>query len=69
MKYYMLSKTIKVLPRLKWLNVFMPATVKDWFVTSEKALVPVIDNSSYSDNQKHPAESRIIRTNDAAPRP
>jgi hypothetical protein len=69
MKYYMLSKTIKVLPRLKWLNVFMPATVKDWFAASEKSFVPVVTSSAYSDKQRHPAESRILRTNDTTPKP
>ena len=68
MKYYMISK-IKVLPRLKWLNAFMPATVKDWFAASDKSLVPVTNTITYSDKQKHPAESRIIRTNDTTPRP
>lgn len=69
MKYYMLSKTMKVLPRLKWLNVLMPATVKDWFAASDKSLVPVVNNVIYSDKQKHPAESRMLRTNDTTPRP
>ena len=69
MKYYAISKTIKVLPRLRWLNAFMPATVKDWFAASDKSLVPVLNNTTYSDKQKHPAESRMIRTIDTTPRP
>jgi hypothetical protein len=70
MKYYMISKTMKVFPRLKWLNAIVPSTVKDWLTASDKSFVPVINNTTaYSDKQKHPAESRIIRTNETTPKP
>lgn len=70
MKYYMFSKTMKVLPRLKWLNVFVPTTVKDWLTTSDKSFIAIIDDSQqYTDKQKHPAESRIKRLKDVTPKP
>ena len=70
MKYYVLSKTMKVLPRLKWLNVLVPSTVKDWLTASDKTLLPVYNETQqYSDRQKHPAESRITRVSDVTPRP
>ena len=69
MKYYMFSKTMKVLPRLKWLNVFVPTQVKEWLTASEKSFVPVVDQLQYSDKLKHPAESRIVRVTTSTPRP
>jgi hypothetical protein len=70
MKYYMFSKTKKVLPRLKWLNVFVPSPVKEWLTDSDKSLVVVVNNTQqYSDKQKHPAESRVIRMIDVTPKP
>ena len=68
MKYY-ISKTIKVLPRLKWLNVFVPSQVKDWLTASDKSFITVVDTQQYSDKQKHPAESRMVRVTDNTPRP
>lgn len=69
MKYYMFSKTMKVLPRLKWLNVFVPTQVREWLTASDKSYVPVADTLQYSDKLKHPAESRIIRVTSSTPRP
>ncbi len=69
MKQYVFSKTMKVLPRLKWLNVLVPAQVKDWLTTSEKSLVAAVDHQQYSDKLKHPAESRVIRVTETTPRP
>ena len=69
MKYYMFSKTMKVLPRLKWLNVLVPSQVKEWLTASDKAAVPVLETQPFSDPQKHPAESRMTRVTDPAPRP
>lgn len=68
MKYYMF-KTMKVLPRLKWLHVFVPTQVRDWLTASDKSFVTVIDPQQYSDKLKHPAESRITRVTDTTPRP
>lgn len=68
MKQYMFSK-MKVLPRLKWLNVLVPAQVKEWLTASEKSFVAVVDHQQYSDKLKHPAESRMIRTTEPTPRP
>jgi len=69
MKYYMFSKTIKVLPRLKWLNVLVPSTVKDWLIASDKSLIPVMSDVQNYDKQKHPAESRITRVSEVTPKP
>ena len=70
MKYYMFTKTIKVLPRLKWLNAFVPSPVKEWLTASDKSFATVVNNTqTYSDKQTHPAESRIIRVVDLTPRP
>lgn len=70
MKYSMFSKTIKVLPRLKWLNALVPSPVKEWLTASDKSFEPVVSNTQqYSDKQKHPAESRIIRGVEVTPRP
>ncbi|MBC7828708.1 MAG: hypothetical protein H7122_13235 [Chitinophagaceae bacterium] len=70
MKYYMFSKTIKGLPRLRWLNVFVPSPVKEWLTASDKSFAPFVNNTQqYSDKQKHPAESRIVRVVDITPRP
>ena len=69
MKYYMFSKTMKVLPRLKWLNVLVPTQVKGWLTTSEKSFVAAMDHHQYADNLKHPAESRMVRVNETTPRP
>ena len=69
MKYYMFAKTMKVLPRLKWLTVFVPSPVKEWLTTSDKSFVPVVDEQQYSDKLTHPAESRMIRMTDSTPRP
>jgi hypothetical protein len=69
MKYYMFSKTMKVLPRLKWLNVFVPGPVKEWFTASDKSYAPVLEHQQYSDKLKHPAESRMIRVTDTTHRP
>ena len=70
MKYVILAKNIISLPALKWLNAIFPSTVKDWLITSDKSLVPLMNNSQdYSDKLKHPAESRIVRVNDMTPKP
>lgn len=69
MKYYMLSKTMKVLPRFKWLTVLVPAPVKEWLTASDKSFVAILDEHQYTDNQKHPAESRMIRVTDSTPKP
>lgn len=70
MKYYMFSKTIKVLPRLKWLNAFVPSPVKEWLTASDKLFIPIVNNTQpTTDRQKHPAESRIIRVVDVTPKP
>ena len=69
MKQYMFSKTMKVLPRLKWLNVLVPTQVKEWLTASEKSFVTVVDHQQYSDKLKHPAESRVIRVTETTPRP
>lgn len=70
MKYYIFSKSIKVLPRLKWLNVLVPSPVKDWLTASDKSYIPVANNTpQYSDKQKHPAESKIIRVVELTPKP
>jgi hypothetical protein len=69
MKYY-ISKTIKVLPRLKWLNVLVPYTVKEWFTASDKSFEPIVsDTLLVSDKQKHPAESRVTRWIEYTPKP
>ena len=60
---------MKVLPRLKWLNVLVPAPVKEWLTASEKSFVAVVDLQQYSDKLKHPAESRVIRVTETTPRP
>jgi len=66
----MFSKTIKVLPRLRWLNVFVPSPVKEWLIASDKSLVPVVSHTQqFPDKQKHPAESRVIRVIEVTPRP
>ena len=69
MKYYMFSKTMKVLPRLKWLTVFVPLPVKEWLTASDKSFVPRAEEQPYSDKLKHPAESRMIRATESTPRP
>lgn len=60
---------MKVFPRLKWLNVFVPSQVREWLTASDKSFVAVVDEQQYSDKQKHPAESRITRVVDHTPRP
>lgn len=69
MTYYMFSKTMKVLPRLKWLAVFVPAPVKEWLTASDKSFTSVVGEPQYSDKSFHPAESRMIRVTDSTPRP
>ncbi len=70
MKYYMFSKTMKVLPMLKWLNVFVPSPVKGWLTAADKSFLPLVsDTQQYSDKQKHPAESRVIRVINVTPKP
>ncbi|HKH62958.1 MAG TPA: hypothetical protein VKA49_19090 [Flavitalea sp.] len=69
MKYYMFSKTMKVLPRLKWLTVFVPASVKGWLTASDKSFMSVVDELQYSDKSIHPAESHMIRVTQSTPRP
>lgn len=69
MKYYMLAKTMKVLPRLKWLTVLVPAPVKEWLTASDKSFVTVVAEQPYSDKLNHPAESRMTRVSDSTPRP
>lgn len=69
MKYYMLSKTMKVFPKLKWLNVLVPSPVKEWLTTSDKSYISVVDHQPYSDKLKHPAESRMIRNTESTPKP
>ena len=60
---------MKVLPRLKWLNVLVPAQVKEWLTISEKSLVAAVDHQPYSGNLKHPAESRFTRIKETTPKP
>ena len=70
MKYYMFAKSIKALPRLKWLNVLVPSPVRGWLTASEKSFVPVANNTlQFSDKQKHPAECRMIRVIEVTPKP
>jgi hypothetical protein len=67
---YMFSKTIKAFPRLKWLNAFVPTPVKEWLTASDKSFEPVATNIlPFSDNQKHPAESRFLRSVEVTPKP
>lgn len=68
MKYYF-TKTMKVFPRLKWLNVFVPSQVKEWLTASDKSFVAIVDDQQYSEKQHHPAESRMIRVVDQTPKP
>lgn len=69
MKYYMFTKTLKVLPRLKWLNVFVPSPVREWLTASDKSFEPAVNATQMSDKQQHPAESRMIRVVHVTPRP
>ena len=69
MKQYMISKTMKVLPRLKWLNVFVPPQVKEWLTASEKTVVAAVDHQSYPGKLKHPAETRFTRITETTPKP
>jgi hypothetical protein len=69
MKQYMFAKTMKVLPRLKWLHVLVPAPVKEWLTASEKSFVAVVDHQPYSGKLKHPAETRFTRITETTPRP
>ena len=66
----MFSRSIKVLPRLKWLNVLVPSPVRGWLTASEKSYAPVVNTTpQLSDKQKHPAECRMIRVIDVTPKP
>ena len=68
MKYYM-QMTRKVFPKLRWLNVFVPATLKDWLATGEKSISVEAEAFLFQENQRHPAESRMVRSVEPTPKP